>query len=175
VLAASRSELGLSGSKRKVEMRTVNGRSCAVASLLAFDVDDAYAFDIDEPVDITLTYAPEFSTTAFAVAWDKNAGEGYGISTDVKPDPGASLRRVTLRLDRARFAGQGILKTDLAVGARNQGVVALCAVEVVRSGSTRSPSAFGRVHLDVKDAKSGRAVAARVGLYDVSGRTPLPS
>src|SRR6185295_14567001 len=42
-------------------------------------------------------------------------------------------------------------------------------------GSTRAPAAFGRVHLDIKDAASGRTVAARVGLYDVTGRTPLPS
>jgi len=38
-IAASRSELGLSGSKRKLEMRTVDDQSCAVASLIAFDVD----------------------------------------------------------------------------------------------------------------------------------------
>jgi hypothetical protein len=175
VFAASRSELGLSGGKRKLQMKTVDDKSCAVANLLAFDVDDGYAFDIDEPVDVTVTYAPELTTMPFAVAWDKNGGDGYGVSTDVKPDPGASTRRVTLRLDRVRFAGQGILKTDLAVGARNQGVIALCDIEVARSGSTRAPAAFGRVHLDIKDAASGRAVAARVGLYDVTGRTPLPS
>src|SRR6266699_3345099 len=63
VFAASRSELGLSGGKRKVEMKTVGDKSCAVGNLIAFDVDDTYAFDIDEPVDVTLTYAPELSTT----------------------------------------------------------------------------------------------------------------
>src|SRR4051812_45019905 len=74
VLAASRSELGLSGGKRKVEMKTVGDKSCAVGNLLAFDVDDSYAFDIDEPVDVTVTYAPELTTAPFAVAWDKNGG-----------------------------------------------------------------------------------------------------
>src|SRR5262249_285892 len=38
VFAASRSELGLSGSKRKLEMKTVGGTSCASASLIALDV-----------------------------------------------------------------------------------------------------------------------------------------
>jgi len=175
VVAASRSELGLSGSKRKVEMKTIAGQSCAVGSLLAFDVDDGYAFDIDEPVDVTVTYAPELSTAPFAVAWDKNAGEGYGVSTDVKPEPGAPLRSVTLRLDRARLAGQGVLKTDLAIAARNQGVLALCDVAIARSGTTRAAAASGRIHIAVKDAKTGQPVAARVGLYDVTGRTPLPS
>jgi len=173
--AASRSELGLAGTKRKVEMKTVGDRTCAVAGVLAFDVDDAYAFDVDEPVDVTITYAPDLSTAPFAVGWDKNAGDGYGVSTDIKPDPGAPLRRVTLRLDRARFAGQGILKSDLAVGARNQGAIALCDIEIARTNTTRAPAAFGQIHLDLKDASSGRAVAARVGVYDVTGRIPLPS
>jgi hypothetical protein len=175
VIAASRSELGLSGSKRKVEMKTIAGQSCAVGSLLAFDVDDGYAFDIDEPVDLTVTYAPEFSTAPFAVAWDKNAGDGYGVSTDVKPEPGAGQRSVTLRLDRARLAGQGVLKTDFAIAARNQGVLALCDVAIARSGTARAAAASGRVHITVKDAKTGQPVAARIGLYDVTGRTPLPS
>ena len=174
-IAASRSELGLAGTKRKVEMKTVGDRTCAVAGLLAFDVDDAYAFDVDEPVDVTITYAPDLSTAPFAIGWDRNSGDGYGVSTDIKPDPGAPLRRITLRLDRARFAGQGILKSDLAIGARNQGAIAVCDVEIARSGTTRAPSAFGRVHLDLKDAQSGRAAAARVGFYDVNGRIPLPS
>jgi len=173
--AASRSELGLAGTKRKVEMKTVGDRTCAVAGVLAFDVDDAYAFDVDEPVDVTITYAPDLSTAPFAVGWDKNAGDGYGVSTDIKPDPGAPLRRVTLRLDRARFAGQGILKSDLAVGARNQGAIALCDIEISRTNTTRAPAAFGQIRLDLKDASSGRGVAARVGVYDVTGRIPLPS
>jgi hypothetical protein len=175
VFAASRSELGLSGSKRKVEVRTVEDKSCAIGSLLAFDVDDGYAFDVDEPVDITLTYAPDLSTAPFAVAWDKNGGEGYGVTADIKPEPGAPFRRVALRLDRARFAGQGVLGADFAVGARNQGVIALCDIEVARTGATRPPAAFGNIRLDVTDAKTGRPVAARVGLYDATGRTPLPS
>ena len=175
VVAANRSELGLSGSKRKIETKTIAGRSCLVGSLLAFDVDDGYAFDIDEPIEITVTYAPELSTAPFAVAWDKNAGDGYGVSTDVKPEPGEALRSVTLRLDRARLAGQGVLKTDVAIAARNQGVLALCDVAIARSGTTRPPAAGGRLHLTVKDAKTGQPVAARVGLYDVTGRTPLPS
>ena len=59
-------------------------------------------------------------TTPFTVAWDRNGGDGYGVSTEVMPEPGTGLHTVTLRLDRARFAGQGILKTDLAVGARGR-------------------------------------------------------
>ncbi|PYR40278.1 MAG: hypothetical protein DMF95_33950, partial [Acidobacteria bacterium] len=59
VLGASRSELGLNGSKAPEQMMTVAGQSCVFGDLFAFDVDDRYAFDIDEPVDVTVTYAPE--------------------------------------------------------------------------------------------------------------------
>jgi hypothetical protein len=173
-LAVSRSELGLSGSKRKVEMKNVNERSCAVGSLFALDVDDAYAFDIDEPVDVTVTYVPSLTTAAFAVAWDRNGGDGYGVSTDIQPDASVPIGRVTLRLDRARLAGQGILGTDIAVGARNQGVLALCDVAISRSNTTKAATATGRVQLEIVDGASGRPIAARVGLYDDTGRIPLP-
>jgi hypothetical protein len=174
-LAVSRSELGLSGSKRKAQMTTVDGRSCAVGSLFAFDVDDRYAFDVDEPIDVSVSYVPRLTTAPFAIAWDKNGGDGYGVSTDIQPDATAPMGRVTLRLDRARLAGQGILNTDLAVGARNQGVLAVCDVEITRSNATRAAAATGRIHLDVVDAGTNQAAAARIGLYDVAGRIPLPS
>src|SRR5882757_5218020 len=50
-------------------VREVDGQTCAVGQLLAFDVDDSYAFDIDEPVTLKLTYAAEY-TTPFTVGWD---------------------------------------------------------------------------------------------------------
>ena len=175
VLAVSRSELGLSGGKRKAQMKTVDGRSCAVGSLFAFDVDDTYAFDIDEPVDVTVTYAPSLTTAPFAVAWDRNGGDGYGVSTDIQPDTTAPFGRVTLRLDRARLAGQGVLNTDLAVGARNQGVLGVCSVEIARSNTTRPAAGTGRIHLETIDAATTRVVPARVGVYDVTGRIPLPA
>src|SRR5262245_4961330 len=57
--AMSYTELGVGASRAIVQMRTVDDRQCAAGAVLAFDVDDRYAFDIDEPVSVTLTYAPE--------------------------------------------------------------------------------------------------------------------
>ena len=172
VLDANRSELGLNGSKAPAQMMTIGGQACLFGDLFAFDVDDRYAFDVDEPVDVTVTYAPE-RTQPFQVAWDKNGGDGYGISKEIAPEPGATLLQATVRLERARFAGLGILNTDLAVGAR--GGIALCDISIVRSGATKAPAPRGRIHIEVKDAETGELVPARVGLYDASGRTPLPS
>ncbi len=170
----SYSELGLGAYRDEVETRTVGGRRCVVGGLIGFDVDDAYAFDVDEPVTLTLTYAPAL-TTPFTVVWDRNGGDGLGRA-EVRPETGeavGALRRVTLTLDRARLAGHGARGIDIAAGSRDG--LAVCDLEVVRSGATETPTAFGRVRLDVSDAASGRPVPARVGLYDASGRLPLPS
>ena len=123
VLGVNRSQLGVRGSKVPTSMKTIGGRSCLFGNLFAFDVDDRYTFDIDEPVDVTVMYAPDL-TQPFIVAWDQNAENGYGVSEPVTPEPGAELRQATVRLDRARFAGQGIQRADLAVGA--PGGIALC-------------------------------------------------
>ena len=172
-LSASRSELGLQGGKVAAEARTIDGQACLVGSLVAFDVDDSFAFDIDEPVDVTVTYAAGV-TTPFTTAWDRNGGEGYGVSSDITPETGPGMRRVTFRLDRARFSNQGVQSTDFAVGARN-GTIALCDVTIARSNTTAAPAALGRLHLEVKDTPSSKAMPARVGLYAANGRMPLPS
>jgi hypothetical protein len=172
VLAANRSELGLNGSKAPEQNLTIDGRACLFGDLFAFDVDDRYAFDIDEPVDVTVTYAPG-RTQPFRVAWDQNGGEGFAMSDPVTPESGAALRQATVRLTRARLAGFGIGKTDFAIGAR--GGVVLCDVAINRTGSTAAPAAGGRIRIEITDAQSGTAVPARLGLYHASGRTPLPS
>lgn len=171
VLGMGRWEFGISGSRNSIEMKTIEGRSCVAASLVGFDVDDAYAFDVDEPVELALTYVPE-QTAPFIVAWDRNGGDGFG-RTEVQSEKGATFRRVTLKLDRARLAGLGYDRTDLVVGSPD-GIV-LCDATVVRSQTTRVPSAFGVLRLEMRDGASGRPVPARVGLYDATGRAPLPS
>jgi hypothetical protein len=172
VIGANRSELGLNGSKVPTEFKRIGGMACLFGDLFAFDVEDSYAFDIDEPVDLTVTYAPEF-TQPFTIAWDQNGGDGFGRSTEITPERGQLLRQVTVTLQRARLAGFGILRTDLAVAAR--GGIALCDLAIARRGAARPESAVGSIRIDVRDAASGRTVPARLGLYDSSGRTPLPS
>ena len=167
----SYSELGLGAYRNEVETRTVGGRQCIAGGLIGFDVDDAYAFDVDEPVTLTLTYAPAL-TTPFSVVWEQNGGNSLGRA-EVRPETGETLQTVSLTLDRARLAGHGTRGIDIAVGSRDG--LCVCDVEVIRSGTTETPTAFGRVRLLATDAASGRPVPARVGLYDSTGRMPLPS
>jgi len=172
VIGANRSELGLNGSKAPEQMLTIDGRSCVFGDLFAFDIDNRYAFDIDEPVDVTVTYAPA-RTQPFRIAWDENGGDGFGVSSEIQPEPGATLRKATVRLERARLAGLGILNTDIAVGAR--GGIALCDITIARTGATKPSATDAPIHIEVQDAQTGQLVPARLGLYDANGRTPLPS
>jgi hypothetical protein len=165
----------------RAKMVTIENRSCVVANLIAFDVDDQYAFDIDEPVDVTLTYAPAFTTAPIEVVWDKNGGIGRGSLT-IDSKPGAIFRTVTVTLDRARFAGLGTQKADFAVGSSQgeevgsaRGNIALCDIAISRKGKTKAASTPGRVRIEIRDADSGALLPARVGLYDPTGRAPLPS
>ena len=148
----SYSELGLGAYRNEVETRTVGGRQCVAGGLIGFDVDDGYAFDVDEPVTLTLTYAPAL-TAPFTVVWDRNGGDGLGRA-GVRPEAGEALQSVTLTLDRARLAGHGTRGIDIAVGSRDG--LCVCDVEVTRSGATEAPTASGRVRLQITDASSGR-------------------
>src|SRR5579863_2464017 len=56
----------------------VEGRSCLYGEIFVFDVDDSYAFDIDEPVDLSVTYESDV-TTPFEIGYDKNGGTGMGL------------------------------------------------------------------------------------------------
>jgi hypothetical protein len=171
----NRSELGLNGWKVAAAVQDLGGERCVVGALVVLDVDDAFAFDIDETVNRTVTYMAG-PTTPFNVAWERNGGDGYAVGSEVVPEPGTGLRKVTFRLPRARFAGQGIHGTDIAVGAGRDGVVALCDVQLARPSPQVVPASDAAFSLTVLDAATGDAVPARVGLYAADGgRMPLPS
>jgi hypothetical protein len=172
VFGVGTSALGVPGSRSTIQLRIVDNKPCVLANVLAFDVDDAYAFDVDEPVTLTLTVAPALSTP-FVVGWDQNGGTGVGVTETITPEPGALLQTITLKLDRARLAGQGTQGSDIAIGSRTG--FALCDVAISRSGTTMAAADFGTLQLTVKDTRTGAVVPARVGIYDSTGRAPLAS
>ncbi len=179
-LGVARSELGMYSRGNPFQTRDIGDRTCVVGPLFALDIDDGFAFDIDEPVDLVVTYAPEL-TGPFSVGFNDNGGDGIGESETIEPESrsesgtgdGAALATARVTLDRARFAAHGIRDTDLAIGGPEG--IALCDIEVVRSHATPVPAGYGTLRLAVEDAASGRPVPARFGLYDETGRAPLPS
>ena len=140
-------------------MKQVGNRLCAIGSSFGFDIEDSYAFDIDEAVELTITYVPVLTSNNFMIAWDQNGGEGHGL-LPVRNSNGETSETVTVTLDRARFAGQGSRGIDFAVSARN-GQVAICDVKLERSGTTRRPAKFGAFTLRINDDTTGLPVPAR--------------
>jgi len=161
---------GAEGRTKPIQKTTIEGKSCVVGDIIAFDVDNNLAFDIDETVSLTLTYAAGY-TTPFVVGWDMSGGSGQGLTPEVTPATGGKFLDVTLKLDRARFAGQGTQGSDVAIASRNG--FALCDLKVTRSNTTKAPPPSGQLQLLVKDAKTGGQVPARIGIYDATGRAPL--
>jgi hypothetical protein len=177
VLGLGYTELGsdIGGSRSHVDVRQLEGMTCLVGPTISFDVDDAYAFDIDEDVDLTLTYAPaQTAASALSVLFDRSGGDGRG-SVEAATLRGASgLQTATVRLKRARFAGGGAQSTDFAVNGRG-GAIALCDIQIARTNTTSAPAPAGVLQVTVQEAGTGRVVPARIGLYDENGRMPLPS
>src|SRR5688572_29052786 len=75
VFGVGASALGVPSSRNSLQMRMIENKACVVGNVVAFDVDDAYAFDVDELVTLAVTYAPALSTP-FVVGWDKSGGNG---------------------------------------------------------------------------------------------------
>ena len=151
----------------------VDGRSCLYGEVFVFDVDDSYAFDIDEPVDLSVTYESDV-TTPFVVGYDKNGGTGMGLlRANVVHTEKFPTAKFTL--DRARFAGEAAHHSDFALYSPSHGAMVICDLHLQRSFRTKAPTAFGTIKLSIHDGATGIPLPSRVGIYDSTGRAPLPS
>jgi hypothetical protein len=159
----------------------VDGRDCLVGGYFFFDVDDRFAFDIDETVTLELEF-DRSRTDGFNVSWD-HAVNPAAKSVRFAPQYEKRFGRVTVDLDRARFANRKYERMDFAIGALGakqpqpkdvNGEFVLCDLKLVRSGSTRRPATpTGQLRLRLRD-EAGQGTTARVGLYRADGWSPLP-
>ncbi len=159
----------------------VEGRQCVQGTYFLFDVDDEFAFDIDETVEIEFLFDRSRSE-GFLISYDQNVvAENIQEYAFIESDE--LWQSVTVSLERARFANRGESGSDFTIAApdgtwfgnpaANHKVV-LCDVRINRSNSTASPAGRGRLVLEVVD-ENDRATPARIGLYDATDRMPLPS
>lgn len=166
-----------SGDREIGRVVTLDGKKCLEGRIFSFDVDDQYAFDIDEPVQVEVEFYQHRETVAPELKYEKN-GEAEetlrGEVTGYKGGPRA--QKVTFPLERARFANRGLLLTDFSIGLGRGGKekITICNISLKRSYATIVAKDFGDITLEVRDEK-GKAVPARVGIYDKTGRLPLPS
>ncbi len=156
----------------------VDGNECVTGGHLNFKVNDEIAFDIDEPVDVTVAIQQQRTALKLVLMHD---GNGLFAPTqppqfiEVPASPNGSqppLYRQTVTLDRARFANLGFHGADLTIAGDRP--YTLCDLTIKRSYATPVHTQFGRIALDVLD-EQGRRTPVRVGLYDQTGRLPLPS
>ena len=161
----------------------IEGRRCVVASFIALDVDDGVAFDIDETVELELLFDGD-ATGTVALSYDRSAQSEAVLRLSRPAADEGRWRRQVVKLERARFANRGMGGTDLALSAiganrrretEEPNTLSLCAASIRRSHETPAPAGSGRLRLNLIDEASGEPTSARLGLYDATGRMPLPS
>ena len=164
----------------RVEERA--GKKCLVGPYFFFDVDDEFAFNIDE-------------TITLEVLVDRTETDGFNVSYDhvvnptpkyyrLEPDFTERWETVTVELERARFANRKYEKTDFAIGALGarhpqpkdvNGEITICGLKVIRkAGGETKERGQGQFKLTIQN-ELGDSDTARVGLYDTDGRSPLTS
>ena len=159
----------------------VDGRQCVRGTYLLFDVDDDFAFDIDETVTVEMLFDRRQSAGLF-ISYDQNV-VAENISEISFPESNERWHSQSITLDRARFANRGESGSDFTITAPDgiwsgdpdaDHTIVLCDLDIRRSNETAKPTAFGQLNLTISDEHS-RGTPARVGLYGESGRMPLPS
>jgi hypothetical protein len=160
----------------------IAGRKCLTGYQFHFDVLNNLAFDIDESVDLELTFDLQSSARQFRIEYDSSDGAPTVRTIDL-PASGANRFHVEhVRLERARFAGRLDFDTDFRIAALAPGsdqpgsvrpMTTLCDVRIARSFATPSPSRYGWLNLDVLDER-GQPTAVRMSIGDASGRAQLP-
>ena len=155
-------------------------KTCVVSYSVLFDVDDKLAYDLDEEVIIE-------------VLFDTEVTDGYIFSADSVATPYTFSKKLevaedkrwhweTIKIERARFSNRREGGADFQIASyaanlyHNHGkpIVSVCDIKIHRSNKTEIPSSYGDFSLTIKDEK-GKETAARIGIYDETGKSPLPS
>ena len=168
--------------REQPKIQTIDGHRCVVANFLAFDVDDDFAFNIDEKVTIELLI--DRSTAGkILYMYDRN-GAADVIGEVPAPLPVENRwQKVKIELDRARFANRGMAGTDIAMTAEatfsptpgdDATLFTLCSLKIIRSNTTIAQKKYGELSVRLLGAKGSNQTSARVGIYDAANRAVLP-
>lgn len=157
---------------------SIEGKECLAGTSLFFKVRDRYAFDIDETVWLSAQVrAP--GNAPITLSYDGPTGMSRAaIPLDANPDQKVGWQRVSLPMPHARFANLGFLESDFAIYAPGEGgqsppQITVCDLSIKRTHTTPQHRPTGSVSLEITDER-GQKIPARLGLYDSSGRLPLP-
>ena len=161
---------------------TLDERRCVKGSYFLFDVSDAYAFDLDETVELEILFHRN-ENDGFLISYDRNVIAEPIKQVDFEPSK-SEWEKAHVQLERARFANRGQGGADFAIAALSAywpGIpdenhsITICEMTIARSGTTPAVAKHGELDLRFVDAETSRATPVRLGIYDASGRMPLPS
>jgi len=181
----------------RVEIR--DGRKCLIGPYFLFDVDDAFAYDIDEDVTIDITVDRRI-TDGFIFSYDHAVEIPVIKKCKVPPEGNNPWYTETITLKRARFASRLLSHTDFAIGSlgseryRSGGFypdlaipvserysskdlnpdIAISDIRITRNAPKAPLANDAKFELTILN-RDGKPTPARVGLYDASGRMPVPS
>ena len=167
------------GTVARLEQR--DGKACLIGSYFLFDVDDGFAFDIDETVTLELTFDGEL-TDGYVVSYD-HAVAPRALKVPLQRRARQRWYRERVVLEHARFANRKYEGTDFSVGALGSlflnpegaaSEMALCDVRIQRRDASPAVAGRGGLALQIVD-EAGDPTSARVGLYDPGGVAPLAS
>lgn len=154
----------------------IDDRVALSAPQLAFDIDDHFAFDIDETVILRLSVDTQ-TTRDLWYGYDRNGQVATSTHIALDYDPSHRWRTINIELKRARFANRGYKGTDLVLASNGRGWstahLVIDDISIVRQPVTPKPQATGRLTLTIVDALTKAPVFVRAGLYDATGRQPL--
>ena len=157
---------------------TLNEKNCLKGAYFLFDVDDQWAFDIDETIEVSMTLP---SNSGILVSYD------HAVTTPVlqKVDKKTGQTSVTVPLQRAGFSNRLFAGSDFALAAKGslypynpeeELEVTLCDIQLQREvRSTAAPTEMGQITLTIRHDNDAALTPARVGIFDSDGRMPLPS
>jgi hypothetical protein len=163
------------------QAETIDGKKCVAGSYFLFDVDDDFAFDIDETVEIEILFDRQRSS-GFWVSYDRNAQSEpvEPVEFEASEEPWYTHK---VELERARFANRGEAGSDFALAGLSamwpgtpdeRHRIVICDLRIVRTDSRVSPTEIGQLNLRIGD-ESTDTTPVRVGIYDATGRMPLPN
>ncbi|QIB66774.1 CehA/McbA family metallohydrolase [Kineobactrum salinum] len=160
------------------EMIEVEGRDCIRSGYILFDVDDDVVFDADASINVEMEfYRPQ--TDGFVLSWDHAVVPHAVEHSFGEADTSSPWHRVSMTLDRARFANRKYYGSDLGIAGigsqlhhpEGSGQVVLCDISLNIPDELNTAVADASVELRVRDEK-GQPTAARVGIYRQDGWQP---
>ena len=161
-------------------LETRGGKRCLVGYYFLFDVADDYAFDIDEDLTVEVLF-DRTVTDGYIFTFD-GVGAPETFENELSSEYENRWHWETIKLKRARFTNRRENATDFGIASRqanlyhNHGnpTVAICDIRINRDAGAVPTPKVGTVEFKIRDAL-GKPTAARMGIYDETGKQPIPS